>query len=331
MADHHLSDQIERFTPIDLILLAIFIFFFVSIFVADVFYRPMVVAAGFLAAVFGLKIYGARCVSLGAHRGLADDAPENTLEAFRLSKTLGADAIEFDVEFTKDDVAILMHDDTVDRTTNGTGNVRDLTWLQVQELDAAAKFRNGTHPPAKVPLLSQAVQYCLDNDMKIFFDIKRAHPKLVETLLDLYKQYPSLYDKAAVCSFDPMISYRVKRADNRIITAHTWQPYVLSYQDYERTKPTFSGLKQKATQAVETVYQWSLHNVLWKFTGADLILANHNMVSAEYIRTWKDRGLAVVAWTVNDYHQRLFFLKTLKCPFLTDKLSDFQTELKTTV
>lgn len=55
---------------------------------------------------------------IGAHRGLADDAPENTLAAFRHSKALGADAVELDVEFSKDGVAVLLHDDDVDRSVD---------------------------------------------------------------------------------------------------------------------------------------------------------------------------------------------------------------------
>lgn len=76
---------------------------------------------------------------LCAHRGCMDTHPENTLPAFQEAIRLGAHMIEFDVQLTKDSVMVLMHDDTVDRTTNGTGKVSELTFDEVRKLDAGVK------------------------------------------------------------------------------------------------------------------------------------------------------------------------------------------------
>lgn len=76
---------------------------------------------------------------LCAHRGCMDTHPENTLPAFKEAIRLGAHMIEFDIQFTKDSVPILMHDATVDRTTNGTGNVSELTFAKIRRLDAGIK------------------------------------------------------------------------------------------------------------------------------------------------------------------------------------------------
>lgn len=70
------------------------------------------------------------------HRGASAAAPENTLAAFRLAQTQGAHGIEFDVQLSADGVPVVIHDDTVDRTTNGRGRVTDLTLTQLQTLDA---------------------------------------------------------------------------------------------------------------------------------------------------------------------------------------------------
>jgi len=75
-----------------------------------------------------------------AHRGASARAPENTLRAFELALDDGADALELDVHVTVDGVPIVLHDDTVDRTTNGAGAVRALTLDQVRALDAGARF-----------------------------------------------------------------------------------------------------------------------------------------------------------------------------------------------
>ncbi len=73
---------------------------------------------------------------LVAHRGGGTLAPENTLAAFRLGQELGYAAHEFDVKLARDGVAILLHDDTLERTTNGHGRAADLTWQELARLDA---------------------------------------------------------------------------------------------------------------------------------------------------------------------------------------------------
>ena len=78
-----------------------------------------------------------------AHRGGPKYAPENTLAAFRNAVTLGVDGYEFDVQMTKDGALVIMHDETVDRTTNGSGAVKDLTLAQIRALDAG----RGEPPP----------------------------------------------------------------------------------------------------------------------------------------------------------------------------------------
>lgn len=71
-----------------------------------------------------------------AHRGASADAPENTLSAFALAAAQGADAVELDVRLSADGWPIIVHDDTVDRTTNGRGRVAELTVAELQNLDA---------------------------------------------------------------------------------------------------------------------------------------------------------------------------------------------------
>ena len=80
---------------------------------------------------------------LCAHRGCQDTHPENTLPAFRQAIALGAQMIEFDIQLTKDSALVIMHDVTVDRTTNGTGKVSELTLAQIRRLDAGMK--KGAH------------------------------------------------------------------------------------------------------------------------------------------------------------------------------------------
>lgn len=76
-----------------------------------------------------------------AHRGASAYAPENTIAAFELALAQGADVLEFDVHLSRDDHPVVIHDFTVDRTTNGNGPVRELTVRELKRLDAGAWFK----------------------------------------------------------------------------------------------------------------------------------------------------------------------------------------------
>ena len=80
------------------------------------------------------------CPIIIAHRGDKTHAPENTLAAFKLAAENGADAIEFDVKLTADGRVIVLHDQTVNRTTNGMGKISKLPYAAVRDLDAGAWF-----------------------------------------------------------------------------------------------------------------------------------------------------------------------------------------------
>jgi glycerophosphoryl diester phosphodiesterase len=91
-----------------------------------------------------------------AHRGEHRAHPENTLPAFQAAIDAGADFFELDVRTTSDGRLVLMHDAKVDRTTNGTGAVRELTYDQIRALDAGAKF-SPRFAGAKVPSFEEAL------------------------------------------------------------------------------------------------------------------------------------------------------------------------------
>ena len=91
-----------------------------------------------------------------AHRGASLYAPENTMAAFRLAHQQGADAIEFDVKLTRDRKVVILHDATLDRTTNGTGSLNKFTYAQLAHLDAS----HGKHGfnGERIPLLDDVLE-----------------------------------------------------------------------------------------------------------------------------------------------------------------------------
>lgn len=95
-------------------------------------------------------------LSVIAHRGACAEAPENTVPAFERAIKVGSDAIETDVRCTRDNYLILMHDETVDRTTNGHGRVSELQWHELQSLDAGGWF-DSKFAGTSVPLLKDVL------------------------------------------------------------------------------------------------------------------------------------------------------------------------------
>jgi glycerophosphoryl diester phosphodiesterase len=92
-----------------------------------------------------------------AHRGDKAYAPENTLASFNQAAEKGADAIEFDVKLTSDGKAVILHDQTVDRTTNGRGDISRLSLAEARKLDASIQFP-GRFPGEKIPTLEEVFE-----------------------------------------------------------------------------------------------------------------------------------------------------------------------------
>jgi glycerophosphoryl diester phosphodiesterase len=98
------------------------------------------------------------------HRGARAEAPENTVPGFRYARGIGLTAVEFDVRLTRDDRLVVVHDKTVDRTTDGTGAVADLTYRRIAALDARGLF-TAWPEPCRVPTLRETLEATADFEM----------------------------------------------------------------------------------------------------------------------------------------------------------------------
>ncbi|NDJ60130.1 MAG: glycerophosphodiester phosphodiesterase [Chloroflexi bacterium] len=132
-----------------------------------------------------------------AHRGGAGLRPENTLAAFEHAVELGVDVLEMDVFSTADGVLVTIHDDTVDRTTDGTGRVQDFTFAELQTLDAGYTWPTiretdgeaGTYrgQGITIPALEEVFETFPDTLMSI--EIKQREPSIVAPLCDLIREH----------------------------------------------------------------------------------------------------------------------------------------------
>jgi glycerophosphoryl diester phosphodiesterase len=119
------------------------------------------------------------------HRGNAANAPENTLESIRQAVALGVDGVEFDVRLSADGQLVLMHDPTVDRTTNGTGAVRNLTLRQLRTFDAGYNYGPPDYPYRGKGLTIPTAQKALEitAPLELIIEIKAVEAS--QPLLDL--------------------------------------------------------------------------------------------------------------------------------------------------
>jgi len=130
-----------------------------------------------------------------AHRGGPKYAPENTLAAFRNAIAWGVDWLEFDVQMTKDGFLVVIHDETVERTTDGSGAVRGLTLEQIRLLDAGQG--------ETVPTFEEVVELAKSSGVKILPETKSAHlyPGMEEKMLQALEQANYL-DQTVIQSFE---------------------------------------------------------------------------------------------------------------------------------
>ncbi|MGW1888018.1 glycerophosphodiester phosphodiesterase family protein [Streptomyces sp. NPDC001970] len=139
-------------------------------------------------------------VTVIAHRGASSAAPENTMYAQEIGRRGGADFIENDVQLSKDGVPYLMHDNTVDRTTDGTGDITTLTSTQIDGLDAGSWFAPA-FVGARVPTLAQQLADLRTRGGNLLLEVKRADTKeQVAKMMDVVRA-EKMTDRVFVQSF----------------------------------------------------------------------------------------------------------------------------------
>ena len=222
-----------------------------------------------------------------AHRGGSALAPENTLAAFRNALTLPVDAIELDVHMSRDGHMIVFHDNTVERRTDGLGNIIDLDFDYLRGLNAAAHFPHfpgGWPEPLQIPTLREVLDIAKGH-VRVYIEIKTSkragmhgrYPNIVETVVNEVRA-ASMLDQVLVMSFDWSLLPRVKALEPAMTTGalvadDTWNAHA--------TGALTTLLAQ--TQALGC----SWLNMDWKLCTEDMPNIIH------------EHGLKIGLWTVN--------------------------------
>lgn len=223
---------------------------------------------------------------LVGHRGASAFAPEHTIASYELSKKLGVDYIEIDIQMTKDGTLVAMHDDTVDRTTNGSGPVKSYLLKDLKKLNASKGF-NETNPNNKdaahaflsVPTLEEIFNH-FGQDINYYIEIKssKKYPKMEEELVKLLRKHQLLgknngMPQTIIQSF----------SNNSLKKIHKLEPSIPLIQLLSYREPA------KITE--KDIKHWKKY--------ATGIAPNYEMIDEAFINKAKKNGLLVHPYTVN--------------------------------
>ncbi|MGH2601810.1 MAG: glycerophosphodiester phosphodiesterase [Dehalococcoidia bacterium] len=156
---------------------------------------------------------------IGAHRGGAAYAPENTLAAFAEGIRRGADMLELDIHLSREGEVVVIHDHTVDRTTNGQGHVHDMTVADLKRLDAGAWFAP-RFAGERIPTLREAIEF-VDRRLPLTIEVKglpRTAAALSDALVDLLEGM-GMTGGVLVIAFDHEQIRRIKERNPAIKAA----------------------------------------------------------------------------------------------------------------
>lgn len=222
------------------------------------------------------------------HRGNPTQAPENTLSSFIKAYRNGADVFEIDVEITRDNEIIIMHDNTLNRTTNYTGSktINQMTLAEVKEYFILAK--DGSVSDEKVPTLREVLEEFKDKDCRIFVEFKGGNAANVPATAKLIKEY-DMEDRVDVISFNSNFLLTTQAEMNGMSTGYLLAP---------------SGSGATPEEALAALYPSLVQAQFYNSS----INPSSGVVTPCYTQAVTDRGMTVWPWTYGMSSNNIGFL-----------------------
>ncbi len=224
-----------------------------------------------------------------AHRGGAGLWPENTLFAFRNAWEMGVDVLEMDIHGTRDGHIVVIHDATVDRTTNGTGAVRDMTLAEIQALDAGYRFTpdgGKTYPYRGQGIYIPTLEEVFDAfpNARFNIEIKSNDPPIVDTLAELIER-KGVADRVIVGSFKQDVANAIRRRMPHVATFAS-ESEARSFWIFQTLRLPRAWRPVPDTLQVPTTFRVNGYTV--------------TVVSPRFVQSAHRVGVRVDVWTIND-------------------------------
>jgi glycerophosphoryl diester phosphodiesterase len=210
-----------------------------------------------------------------AHRGASGYAPENTFAAFRRAVSQGISFIETDLHLTRDAHFVAIHDETVERTTNGSGSIHEMTLAEARRLDAGSWFAS-EFMGERIPTLEEILEFTKKHDVVFYLELKPSgfwggEHALISNLRDSGE-----IPRSVVISFDSAILAALRKIEPTLMTGLLYDGKIDNPFD----------------KAVEI--------------GARQIAVHGDLVTPNFLQQARKRDLQVVCWTVNSpAHMRI--------------------------
>jgi glycerophosphoryl diester phosphodiesterase len=231
-----------------------------------------------------------------AHRGAGKLAPENTLAAFRLGASHGYGAFECDVKLSADGLPFLLHDATLDRTTDARGVAGERTWAELSRLDAG-RWHSRAYAGEPLPTLHGIAAYCLANGHALNIEIKPT---------------PGAERRTGEV---------VAREAARLWQGRTLPPLLSSFKT-----EALEGARAAAPHLPRALLLDSLHTGWFdqaRALGCVAVVANYNLFSREMVERLRGAGLWALAYTVNDESPARWLLGLGLDGLITDAVDRF--------
>lgn len=234
-----------------------------------------------------MKIIGNSRPMIMAHRGDSAAAPENTLLSLRRAVEIGVDFLETDLRMTKDGELVLFHDETLERTTQETGPIRNKTLDELKRIDLGYNFTtdDGKSFPYRgkghsIVTLAEAFEAFPETKFNI--DIKDTDPKAPEKLAILIKEF-NRESSVLVASFHDVQAFRFRKL----------MPEVASSACPSEISRFVFALKMRVLSLFSKKCEYEAFQVPMKY-------GRTQVVDSRFIRAAHDRGIAVHVWTINE-------------------------------
>jgi glycerophosphoryl diester phosphodiesterase len=239
-----------------------------------------------------------------AHRGGSSLAPENTLAAFRNALTLPVDAVELDVQMSRDGHLIVFHDNTMQRLTNGEGNILDLDFATLRSLDAAAHFPGGWPETAQIPTLSE-VLLLMKERARVYIEIKTSERDGV------YGRYPRIAEAV-------LRDVRIARMLHRVIIISFDWPLLLHIKSLEPRLQTGANVSQDVWDSHAENALATLTAKVRKF-GCSWVNMDSRLFTPEMPARVHEQDLKLGLWTVNTLEEMRRFASARVDALTTDR------------
>ncbi|MFN8420288.1 MAG: glycerophosphodiester phosphodiesterase family protein [Anaerolineae bacterium] len=207
------------------------------------------------------------------HRGASHDAPENTLAAFELARQMGADGVELDTSLSRDGVPVVIHDLTLDKTTDGHGAVAEYTLPMLKMLDAGSSF-DASFAGERIPTLDEAME-AIGKELFVNIELKSRSwysDGLELAALKVIRRHNAA-DRVIISSFNPMTLRRFRRMAEDIAIGYLYSPDEPVYLRYGWF---MAGLPHEARHPY------------------------HGLVNEEFMAWARSHQYRVNVWTVDD-------------------------------